>query len=254
MDSHLLQQDTVLVAINPETLYQEPQRTFTRGKPCCLQGCLLCRTSSTHVPNLEADLDSSNASSTPLTSDELPQPPHDHPILCLNTTLQLAIQRNNIKELNAFTKLYDTNLESNLEFCLFNRSVIETTYLTAMKILDSHTAINTPLPSSPPNSSTSTHPNHSPYAHFMAPKVSAQKWSGKILHLASQCLAWIQISRLPQPDQAKINPRGHSNGKQGLLNDVTEWDLFKERLIEEFGSIEVYGRDVNPGFCPPSLV
>ena len=180
MDSHLLQQDTVLEAINPETLYQEPQRTFTRGKPCCLQGCLLCRTSSTHVPNLEADLDSSNASSTPLTSDELPQPPHDHPILCLNTTLQLAIQRNNIKELNAFTKLYDTNLESNLEFCLFNRSVIETTYLTAMKILDSHTAINTPLPSSPPNSSTSTHPNHSPYAHFMAPKVSAQKWSGKI--------------------------------------------------------------------------
>ena len=37
--------------------------------------------------------------------------------------------------------------------------------------------------------------------------------------------------------------------KQGLLNDVTEWHLLKERLIEEFGSIDVYGRDVNQDFA-----
>ena len=37
--------------------------------------------------------------------------------------------------------------------------------------------------------------------------------------------------------------------KQSLLNNVTEWDLFKERLIEEFGSIDVYGRDVNQDFA-----
>ena len=36
--------------------------------------------------------------------------------------------------------------------------------------------------------------------------------------------------------------------KQCLLNDVTEWDLFKVRLIEEFGSIDVYARDVNQDF------
>ena len=37
--------------------------------------------------------------------------------------------------------------------------------------------------------------------------------------------------------------------KQGLLNDVTEWKHFKERLIEEFGSIDVYGRDINQDFA-----
>ena len=34
MDSHPLQQDTVLGDINPETPNQEPQRMCTRGKPC----------------------------------------------------------------------------------------------------------------------------------------------------------------------------------------------------------------------------
>ena len=37
--------------------------------------------------------------------------------------------------------------------------------------------------------------------------------------------------------------------KQGLLNDITEWEQFKERLIEEFGSIDVYGRDVKQDFA-----
>ena len=40
--------------------------------------------------------------------------------------------------------------------------------------------------------------------------------------------------------------------KQGLLNDVTEWEPFKARLIEEFGSIDIYGRDINMDFgCLP---
>ena len=144
------------------------------------QGCLVCSTPTNHIRNLDEALNSSDATQTSPTTDELPDPPTDHPICHLNTALQLAIQKNNVNELKAFTKLYNTNLESNLEFCFYNRSVIQTTYLTAMKILDSHTAINTPLPSSPPNGSTSTHPNPSPYAHFKAPKVTAQKWSGKI--------------------------------------------------------------------------
>ena len=148
MDSNPLQQDPVLGTINPESPQQEPQKTCTRNKPCCMQGCLLCHSYSTHICNLEADLDCSNASSTPTTTDE-PDPPPDHPIRRLNNALQLAIQKNNVNELKAFTKLYNTNLESNLEFCFYNHSIIQTTYLTTMKILDSHTAINTPLPSSP---------------------------------------------------------------------------------------------------------
>ena len=102
-----LRQDNILGAINPETPYQKPQNMRNRDTLCPQQGCLLYRTPSTHVHNLGADLNNSNASSTPPTSDELPQPPPDHPILRLNNALKIAIRENNIHELKAFTKLYN---------------------------------------------------------------------------------------------------------------------------------------------------
>ena len=122
----------------------------------------------------------------------------------------------------------------------------------AKNILDSQIAINTPLPSSPPNGSTSTHPNPSPYAHFKAPKVSAPKWSGKIHEFYTwlhNLLNGFNLADCPDQIKLKLTLEAIPMDKQGLLNDVTEWDLFKERLIEEFGSIDDYGRDVNQDFA-----
>ena len=53
------------------------------------------------------------------------------------------------------------------------------------------------------------------------------------------------------PDQIKLKStlKVIPLNNQGLLNDVTEWDLFKERLIDEIGSILVYGRDINQDFA-----
>ena len=110
MDSRLLHQDNNLRAINPETPYQEPQKTCTRNKPCRLQGCLLCRTPSTHIRNLGTDLDSSNASSTPQTTDELPQPPPNHIIRLLNSAFQRVIQEINTLQLKGYVNQYTKNL------------------------------------------------------------------------------------------------------------------------------------------------
>ena len=122
MDSHPLQQDAVLGDIDPEISDQEPQRTCTRGKPCYGQGCLLCRTSSTHIRNLEADLDNSNASSTPLTTNELPPPPPGHPILILTSAFQRAIQKKDSLQLKSYIKQYIHNLDFNIEFLTYDCS------------------------------------------------------------------------------------------------------------------------------------
>ena len=238
MDLQSLHQDDVPGAINPETPYQEPQKTCTRNKPCGLQGCLPCRTSSTHIRNLGADLDSCNTSSTPWTTDVLPQPPPNHPILLLTSAFQRAIQTKDIRQLKAYIKQYNHNLESNMEFVQFDCSKLNTLCTSAENILDSITATNTPLPSSPPNSPTSTRSNPSPYAHFKAPKISAQKWSGK----NSEFYTWLhnllngfKLADCPDQIKLKLTLEAVPMDKQSLLNDVTEWDLFKERLIEEFG-------------------
>ena len=38
--------------------------------------------------------------------------------------------------------------------------------------------------------------------------------------------------------------------KRGPLNNITNWNSFKHRLIEEFGSIDIFGRDFNLIFDP----
>ena len=36
--------------------------------------------------------------------------------------------------------------------------------------------------------------------------------------------------------------------KRGPFNNITDWNTFKTKLIEEFGSIDIFGRDVNQVF------
>ena len=36
--------------------------------------------------------------------------------------------------------------------------------------------------------------------------------------------------------------------KQGPFNNIVDWPTFKSKLIEEFGSIDIFGRDINQVF------
>ena len=36
--------------------------------------------------------------------------------------------------------------------------------------------------------------------------------------------------------------------KRGPFNNISDWTTFKTKLIEEFGSIDIFGRDVNQVF------
>ena len=132
-----LSQDNILGAINPDTPYQEPQKMCNRDTLCLQQGCLLCRTPSTHVRNPGADLNNSNASSTPPTTDELPQPPPNHPIWLLTSAFQPPIQKKDNFLLKCYFNQYTNNFASNTEFLQYNYFDLHASYLTAKNTLDS---------------------------------------------------------------------------------------------------------------------
>ena len=51
-------------------------------------------------------------------------------------------------------------------------------------------------------------------------------------------------------DMVKVTPtlQAIPLAKQGSLNNIIDWPTFKTKLIEEFGSIDIFGRDVNQVF------
>ena len=70
-------------------------------------------------------------------------------------------------------------MKSNLDFLRYDRSDLIDLHLTAVSLLDSHTAANTPLPPSPPNGRATNYQNPTPLASFNPPKISTYTWSGK---------------------------------------------------------------------------
>ena len=72
--------------------------------------------------------------------------------------------------------------------------------------------------------------------------------SQRILHWLHNLLNGFKLADCPDQIKLKLTLEAIPMDKQGLLNDVTEWEHFKERLTEEFGSIDVYGRDINQDF------
>ena len=156
MDLQPLHQDNTLGVTNT-TPHQERQKTCTRKSPCYLQGCTFCHAPTSHVRNLDVDLNSSDASSTPTISLQLPRPPADHPIISLTLAFHNAIQRNDVNEIEDLNSLYRNTLTSNLDFSRYDRSDLNDLRMTALNILNAHTATNTPLPPSPPNGRVTNH-------------------------------------------------------------------------------------------------
>ena len=133
--SHL-HQDSILHGviedINTETPRQDSQKTCTRNSPCLQQRCLTCSTLTNHVRNLDVSLNNINGplnSATSLTSPtpaKLPLPPNDNIILLLTVAFQLAIQTNNIDELELLLHLHDETMKSNLDFIRYDRAALRT--------------------------------------------------------------------------------------------------------------------------------
>ena len=64
-----------------------------------------------------------------------------------------------------------------LEFFLYNHSVLNPTYQTAIYLFDFNTAMSTTLPTSPPNRRVLNHSNPTPSASFKPPKLVTDHWN-----------------------------------------------------------------------------
>ena len=132
------------------TPLQEPQRFCTRNNPCNLQGCMICRTPTNHVRNLEDVLGTTeNAPTSPSSNAHLQLPIHNT-IRILTNAFSQAIQQHNITHLSSLVNQYKHQLDTELELFEHDLSVLDAYNSTAKDLINSHTALSTPLPSSPP--------------------------------------------------------------------------------------------------------
>ena len=84
---------------------------------------------------------------------------------------------NDIHELEDINLLYRKNL--NIDFPPYDHSALCAIQLTHMDILDSQTAMNTPLPASPPDRRVLNHSNPTPSPNFKPPKLVTANWIGQ---------------------------------------------------------------------------
>ena len=231
---------------NPETPHQESQRTCTRNSPCRLQGCPICCTPTNHVRNLEGELSSSEAIPPSPTDEDLPQPPHDHFLQRITLKYKRAIQKKNLQMLETLNSKFIQYISNNEDYFNYNVSDLETCHDTAIDLLKSEP--------NPVTTTTNTNPNHhqpTPSASFKPPKLIIESWDGQSYNFYPWLTSVLKGFELAQcDDPGKLHHTLHAIplNKRGSLNHITNWNTFKTALIEEFGSINVFGRDVNQVF------
>ena len=112
--------------------------------------------------------------------------------------------------------------------------------------------MSTPLPSSLPSNKRVQQPS----ASFKPPKLIIENWSIQTYDFYTWLSSFLHGFNLAQCDNpGKLHHTLHAIplNKRGPLNHINDWDTFRVSLIEEVGSINVFGREVNQLFdvLPP---
>ena len=249
-----LHQDIILHGvnedINSESPRQDSQKTCTRNSHCLQLGCSTCATPASHVCNLNVSLTNTNErtkSATSLTTAAPQQPPINHAISTLTAAFQLAIQDEDIGKLKSINSLYELTMSSNLNIITYDCTTLRTARVTTHKIITSHTAASTPLPASPPNGPTLDQPTMTPSASFKPPKLVTDHWSGQTYDFypwLSSILNGFNLTKCDDSVKVVLTLQAIPLNKRGPFIHITNWQDFKICLIEEFGSIKIFGRDV----------
>ena len=121
--------------------------------------------------------------------------------------------------------------------------------MTALNILDAHIATNAPLPPSPPNGQATNYHYPTPLASFKPPKIST--WSGQTYNFypwLASILNGFTLTGCADKVKLTLTLQAIPMDKKGPLNNITDWDEFKTKLVEEYRSIDIFGREVNQIF------
>ena len=80
---------------------------------------------------------------------------------------------------------------------------------------------------------------------FKPPKISTDTWSGKSY---DSVLNGFTLTGCADKVKLTLTLQAILMDKKGPLNNITDWDEFKTKLIKEYGSIDIFGREVNQIF------
>ena len=241
-------------ANTPETPLPGTQKTCLRTVPCMQSECLAptCSIPKNHVRDLTDAMDDvievttvTKPTASPaniVRTSSKPRPPADHVIVTLTEMFLDAIQDDDLYELQAAMNLHDLAINSNLEFSKYDRTDLRAARNQAKQILAS-VAPQAP----PPSAILNSPPIPPPSASFKPPKLVTDSWSGKSYDFypwLSSVLNGFALARCDDPSKVMLTNQAIPLSKKGALANITDWTLYKARLIEEFGSIDIFGRDV----------
>ena len=90
-----------------------------------------------------------------------------------------------------------------------------------------------------------------PCASFKPPKLDTPAWSGKSADFypwLSTILNRFNLTQAEDNVKVALTKNAIPLAKRGPFNNIIDWPTLKVKLIEELGSIDIYGSDVNQTF------
>ena len=193
-----------------------------------------------HVQNLTTALNMTTSIATVITS---PAPPTNHWISKLTRSFQHAVLINNVRELQHLNAIYDGYMINEPDLFDFDRSQLFTTLEHAQQIIDSSFS-----PSSTPTQLSNSPP---PTAGFKPPRMEIPWWSGKNYEFytwLSACSSSFAITNCPKAARIQLIHQAMPLNKTPQFNNISDWTLFKKKLIPKFRGIPIFVRKAHSVF------
>ena len=179
---------------------------------------------------------------TTTTTTSKPAPPINHWISDITNGLQEATLSEDLEHLKLFNALYAQKFMSEPDALQFDLSNLYAARKHALEIINS-----APPALTPTQSSTSTPPN----AGFKPPRMEIPRWSGKSYEFytwLSACSASFTITNCPEAARTQLMRQAMPLDKTPQFNNISDWNLFKKKLISEFGGISIFAREAHSVF------
>ena len=136
-------------------------------------------------------------------------------------------------------------MTSDPKFVIYDCSNLGTSWNHTMQILNSNPT-SIALPASPPFTLPNSLPTPQPSASFKPPKLVTENWSGKSYNFypwLSSALNGFVLARCDNPSKVILMNQAIMLSMRGSLANIIDWTTYKARLIKEFSSINIFGRD-----------